>query len=415
MAGFGAIGGMGRFGVGLEESKMSNGRRTLSGVWVTVFWSLLSVSGSFAADDLAKSIRNTPKRTTIPAKGVDVPIGIDEGQILVNAMINGKGPFTLLVDTGIANIVLDDGVVARADLSVLGPVRFEDRSLIIADAANLVQIGKLAIGEATFEGVSAMVVDLNLQLGRARGLDGIIGLSAFADCLLTIDFPGQLLRLERGGLPSVNGRDVLDLKYVEGWPTVDMVLGKFKAGVGIDTTVMNAMIIGGRQRHDVSLSAPPIKERSDRLISDVDLGQSVLNGTLHIGKYELSEVPAVLMVDPTRVGYGVLGQFSISFDSKNGRIRFGRKGGDSINFTQHSRFGLVLRRVRTVLEIVYIVPGSPADAGHMTVGQTIIAIEGREPRRYKDEQLRELFRTADSILFKVDTGYAHLNVVMKAQ
>ena len=47
-------------------------------------------------------------------------------------------------------------------------------------------------------------------------IDGILGIAAFADFLLTLDYPGKRVRLSRGALPEADGQVVLPLTNARG-------------------------------------------------------------------------------------------------------------------------------------------------------------------------------------------------------
>src|SRR3954452_22544744 len=42
----------------------------------------------------------SPRKTFIPAGGTDVPLSLDDHQLGVDVMLNGRGPYRVLVDTG---------------------------------------------------------------------------------------------------------------------------------------------------------------------------------------------------------------------------------------------------------------------------------------------------------------------------
>jgi hypothetical protein len=71
--------------------------------------------------------------------------------------------------------------------------------------APLFRIDTLAIGTVTFHKI--MVAAMNLRNGE---IDGVIGRGLVQDFLLTMDYPGQTLSLEKSELPPADGKHVFD-------------------------------------------------------------------------------------------------------------------------------------------------------------------------------------------------------------
>ncbi len=389
--------------------------RWASAVMPVVIGGLLSTCVATVVAQSPKPVQNKPTKTVLPASPVEVPLDVSGDVPVVEVKINGAGPYRFLIDSGITGTVIDQSVVARAGLKVVRPVKFEDRSLIAADAADLVHLDALSLGAVTFEGFDAMAIDLGRQLGRARGMDGILGFNLFDESLVTIDYPMGRVRLWRGELPEADGREVLSYTVKDSLPHISVGVKDVSVEVGIDTTYTDALGVGHFHRGKIPVRLPALQEPLTTVISDAELLRPYVDGKLRIGHNTLLEVPARLVKDPSRLGHGVLKYFAVTFDRTNGRVRFHPRGHGTFSLAPESRFGIVFTRAGVDLKVVYIAPLSPADTGNIQVGDRVVSIERRSPIRFRDDELQLLLRTADSIGMKVDKGGAQLHMVLRVQ
>lgn len=105
---------------------------------------------------------------------------------LVEATLNGRGPFRLKLDTGYPRTQLSPAAAASLGAR---------RSIRSIEAGDFRARGRIPIG----------VTDLDaLGLALGRDYDGIIGYTVFRDLLITYDFPAGAVRLRRGSLPADN-------------------------------------------------------------------------------------------------------------------------------------------------------------------------------------------------------------------
>jgi hypothetical protein len=174
-----------------------------------VFWAGLLCLACGARVPTAESIEEARRRVVGPPQSLDlgaapvaVPLVGPVTMPLVDVLVNGRGPYRLLVDTG-ANVTLLQGRVARElRLPVLRPGR----------ESQLVRVERLEIGAARFTGLVAGARDWR------EDIDGVLGFNLFSGCLLTFDYPAGTLVLERG-IPSRGQRDGSDSVRGGGGPS----------------------------------------------------------------------------------------------------------------------------------------------------------------------------------------------------
>jgi hypothetical protein len=127
-------------------------------------------------------------------RGRAVPIGLTPGKHLtmVEATINGRGPFHMALDTGAGGTLLSPDAAARAGLGEAGPkVRVGGAGGLASEAR--VETADVAVGENRWPGARLFVADLMEAVSAEAGapVDGVLGAPLFAHGRLILDYPGR--------------------------------------------------------------------------------------------------------------------------------------------------------------------------------------------------------------------------------
>ena len=106
------------------------------------------------------------------------------GMIVASVMINGKGPFRFMLDTGANRTVLASGTVEKLALESSPNDRIMVRGISGLTAVPLVHVASVASGTLQIHDLSAPVMS-----GPAfEGIDGILGMDGLSGMRLTADF-----------------------------------------------------------------------------------------------------------------------------------------------------------------------------------------------------------------------------------
>src|SRR5579863_9352744 len=110
------------------------------------------------------------------AQSATVPFTLVDNRMVIQAEIDGQGPFSMIVDTGTTSVSVTPGVARRLRLGAQG-----GGAAIGAGSGSasfsVTSISDLAVGSLHFKDLHAEVIDLS-RIQRAFGfphLDGIIG------------------------------------------------------------------------------------------------------------------------------------------------------------------------------------------------------------------------------------------------
>ena len=129
-----------------------------------------------------------------------LPITIRENSVYVTVHINGRGPYTFLLDSGTPSIGRIDYRVAKAlRLNIVGYQENTDGLHIKREI--LVAVDKLSIGQVAHSSLKLIASDYNAT-AKSVQIDGVIGRDFFYDYLLTIDGPTRQLIVSRDALDA---------------------------------------------------------------------------------------------------------------------------------------------------------------------------------------------------------------------
>jgi len=168
------------------------------------------------------------------------------GFLVVNVMLNGKGPFRFGIDTGAPGPVRLDKAVAE-QLGVK-PHRVEiegDGSGQNDHEVPVIRVNSLQMGSFKTDKLEANINDLR---GRGFDLDGIFGMDAFKNHILTLDYGKAIVAVDKGQLPPSNGRDIVDYTLTpDGLIIVELAIGKLSFKAVLDTGQVIASLFAPEQ------------------------------------------------------------------------------------------------------------------------------------------------------------------------
>jgi CubicO group peptidase (beta-lactamase class C family) len=268
-----------------------------------------------------------PRTTTLPKDGVDVPMVRASHLPAVHVMINGQGPFVFEIDTGAAGTArLDKAFAERLGLATVGEVLAGDPSGKNARSVPVVAIDTIELGGARFTGLTAAVRDYR-GLGRPEKVDGILGFAFFADCLLTLDYPGARVRLSQGALPPANGRDVLDFRNPRGVPSVTLTVAGQVIEADVDAGSPGGVALPEAVAATLPLSGPlEVVGRARTTSNTFEIKAAPLAGDVMIGSLVLSHPRLEFqpLFAQANIGSRVLRDLVVTFDLRNRRLQLVR-------------------------------------------------------------------------------------------
>lgn len=258
----------------------------------------------------------------------DVPMLFRGPQPAVEVTINGKGPYLFAIDTGAGlQADIDSALVDQLKLKTNGRVGVGDPSGQNARELDTVQVDSIAFGGVEFRSITAVARDQRITPNLPK-VDGTLGFSLFAEYLLTLDYPGKRVRLDRGELANANGSDILSFEMPHRVPVVEMGIGNLKVKAHIDSgNLMCGFIVPAVVVGKLSLASQPVTVgRAHTISNEVEIKEVRLSDAIKLGRFEFPQptiaYPAI--AEDANIGSKILREFALTFDQKNKRVKLER-------------------------------------------------------------------------------------------
>jgi hypothetical protein len=155
------------------------------------------------------------------------------GKPYVMVMVNGKGPFRFIIDTGTGGqAIVTSELASQLALPFAGEARLNDPTGKGGQSAPLRMIDSLQFAGVEFAAVKA----IEHRLPNAEGnCQGMLGFTLFRDYLLTLDYPNGRILLARGGLKADGGKSVHPFRMPDGVPVTTLTIGKIEVEAQFDS------------------------------------------------------------------------------------------------------------------------------------------------------------------------------------
>lgn len=272
-----------------------------------------------AASPVGAAMRPPPVRVV-----ADMPMLFRGTSPAVNVMVNGKGPFLFMIDTG------GQGK-ARADVSLVGQLGIARVAEAVSGDGSgrnnrwldVVEFDRLNVGGVEFRRVPALSREYN-RSAKLAPIAGILGYNLFDGYLLTLDFIAKRVRLERGALPPADGKTVLNYEAPYDTPIVEMTMGGLRLVADVDSGDIGGITFPQALVQALPHIGEPRVVGTGRTISnEFQVSEVKLRGNLRIGEHELAD-PIVRfneIHDNINLGAAFLAGYIVTFDQKNRRVR----------------------------------------------------------------------------------------------
>jgi hypothetical protein len=357
-----------------------------------------------------------------------VPFRFLNNHVYVEASVNGKGPYTFIIDTG-GHTLISPRLAAAAGLRVEG----ESASSGAGEKTSTLGFApyhEIAIGNVRLTNQTAFVTNIYDRSVEGIDVDGMLGFELFARFAVTLDYGAKTMTItDFGAFDAKQAGTPVPFVFYDHVPNVDGTIDHLPARLDIDT--------GSRSEVDVTspfVSAKGLRERFPRGI-DTITGWGV-GGPAHshvvrlpllsLGPIEQKNVVAGLsdakggtFSDPNfegNVGSGFLKRFAVSFDYAHQMMYLKRLATPPADAGQFDRSGLWINAAERGFVITAVAPGSPAAEAGLAAGDLITSLDGSPavPERLADA--RYLLRSkpaGTSVPLSAERGTRLLKVILK--
>jgi len=213
------------------------------------------------------------------------------GRIWAPVMIDGKGPFRLVLDTGASRSGVEASVARELGLPLDQSPQLMLQGVTGRVAVPSIRVGSLLIGDLTLSPVTLPIVTDALG-----GAEGILGTEGLADKRIYIDFMHDSITITRSRLQRAPAGflTVPMLRSRLGLIEVDMSVGGIPVTGIIDTggqvTVGNAAMLRALQRRQ---RGPGFSQDIEGVTTDIQTGRAFDMPTIKIGTITIDGAQAV--------------------------------------------------------------------------------------------------------------------------
>ncbi|HKO54818.1 MAG TPA: serine hydrolase [Thermoanaerobaculia bacterium] len=261
-----------------------------------------------------------PGRVLIGGR-TEVPMTFSRHLPVIEAKINGKGPYRFTFDTGFGHMMqLSAAIVAELGLPQVGEARAGDPSGKNSRTMRMLRVDSIDIGDVHLGGV-----DIGERTAPALdGNDGVIGLPLFRTLLVTFDYPRSKFVIDGGSLPATALAYTTDRGGV---PAIDIDVAGLKTKVDIDSGSPAEITLPMSMARTLKLAEEPKVVGHARTPSnEFDIWAAPLVGEVKIGDAVLTNprLDIVEIFDHGHIGSRFLRNYAVTFDPANKRVVFYR-------------------------------------------------------------------------------------------
>src|SRR5579864_4894820 len=291
--------------------------------WLVVLVSVLVTSPGHS--QIVRHGAPPPERVELGPAPATVVMATYGGRPVVEAAINGRGPFKLVLDSGAGGTVLTEALADELRIPSMGQAIVGRPGSDQAAPGTLRHIEKITLGAVSLSGVFAVSTELGSLFQGPDAPRGILAVSAFQGLVVTLNYPKSTVEFSRVPLPDADGKTVFDWPSDEPIPTARLeingaeILAHIDSGSGAGLQLPSSMIPG------LTLAAKPEPAGTARAVgSETKVLQARLIGSVTLGQYTFAD-PMLRFEESGaeigNIGFEWLKEFVVSIEPARCRFR----------------------------------------------------------------------------------------------
>lgn len=241
---------------------------------------------------------------------------------VVEVLVNGKGPYKFMFDTGGAG-------EARLDVRLFNELKLKSNdSIRTGDGSGkndrwlqMVELESIALGDFIVSSPHALVRNYN-KSGTDK-IDGVIGLAYFRNTLVELNFEHNQLIISKGKLNKEEANTV-EFSAEKGVPVVTGELNGTKISFNFDTGNMGGLTFHSADiTKDIIIGEPKVIGRAQTLSNTFEVKEAQLKVPLKIGSlvFENQIVYTNDVIPHANIGVKFSKQMNVTFDMASKRMK----------------------------------------------------------------------------------------------
>jgi predicted aspartyl protease len=140
-------------------------------------------------------LRALPQSAATGPSVVEIPFEFVRGSVVIQAMVNGKGPFSMLLDTGADPSIVDLDTAKSIGLEIASKGEQGSGGGKDANPAYETSLPAVQLDSLTATNVAALAMDLSkISAALGRPIGGVLGYSLLKARIVQIDYPNRTVR-----------------------------------------------------------------------------------------------------------------------------------------------------------------------------------------------------------------------------
>jgi hypothetical protein len=332
-----------------------------------------------------------------------IPIEFD-GDVIVEAKLNGEGPFAFILDTGGHDIVTPE-VSALLHLKPVG-AGASGGSGEGTMPLQFAQVDQMEIGGVTLRNQSFTVIPLPVdttEQGARPPLAGILGLELFERFAMRLDYGRKTLSFQSlSGYKHEGPGTAVPIFFTDDQPLFDARIANVPGQIALDTGNSGTLIVQGvwadghGLQRQMKSGFPSLgygmggasQSWSSRV--DLEVAGSLFRGV--IARYSKDQKGAFSSrTEAGNVGNDILAGFTLEFDYAHGEVWFEPASGHVPRV--FDRAGLsFFKEEPDAFKISAVAAGTPAAEAGLRTDDAITAIDGKSASQVSGWDLRRSMR-----------------------
>ncbi len=361
------------------------------------------------------------------AASVTLPFRLLNNHIYLQARVNGRGPYTFMLDTG-GHTLLSPHLVAELGLKPVGAAATSGSGEGHA-VSGFVKVADIALGDAHLRDQVGFAIEVYDPAVEGLRVDGMVGFELVRRFATTIDYGASQVtftapaRFDGKGLGQP-----IPFKFYDHLPWAPGAIDGLPAHMDIDT--------GSRSEIDVTtpfVQAHQLRARFSKGVSAVTgwgvggpaRSYVVRLPSVALGPFTverpvayLSESHVSSLSDPNfdgNVGGGLLKRFVVSFDYARQTMYLKPIVPTPVDVGRFDRSGMWFNAANDGFVVTDVSAGGPAQQAGLVAGDLILAIDGRSAAPEGLSDARGLLRSkpaGSKVRLSVKHGQAEETVVL---
>lgn len=365
-----------------------------------------------AADEFAPP--QAPDDSTIAGKAATLPITY-EGDVVVEAMLNSKGPFSFILDTGGHDILTPDAAKALGLAGTGAGVSGGAGAGTLPEQYTRVE--RVDIGAATLRDQSFIIVPLQyntVERGAKPPLAGILGVELFERFAAELNYRAQTLTLRPlQDAPLGHGVPVA-ITFTDDQPIFSAKINGVTGDNGLDTGNSGSLVVQGRwargnglakqMRQGILTAGFGAGGMSKNWASRADLEVAGKAFRHIIARYSEDRKGAFSSrTEAGNIGNEIYENFTLSFDYGRGTVWFDPVYPPQKRQYVYPRAGMsVFKQSPEAFTVATILRNGPAGEVGIEAGDLIVAINGVPAATLSGWDLKRIVREPPGTQVRLD-------------